>query len=127
MDVTLKNRLVEIGSVRGMSRTLPLFGLVLLAATSPIASAHFQLLYTPEAAVNESQAVPLALVFSHPFNNGYTMSMGEPEAFYVVSQRGAELARSTTDRSQLLTDGAAELRDLPVQVLAVRAPSPPHP
>jgi len=52
------------------------------------AGAHFQLLYTPEAALKEAAAVPLALVFSHPFDNGYTMTMGKPEAFYVVAQRG---------------------------------------
>jgi cobalt/nickel transport protein len=32
--------------------------------------------------------VPLALVFSHPFDHGFTMEMGKPEAFYVISQRG---------------------------------------
>ena len=61
-------------------------GLAGLAATA--AEAHFQLLYTPEAALNEAAAIELALVFSHPFDNGYTMDMGQPEAFYVVSQRG---------------------------------------
>jgi cobalt/nickel transport protein len=30
----------------------------------------------------------LALVFSHPFDNGFTMNMGKPEEFYVVAQRG---------------------------------------
>jgi cobalt/nickel transport protein len=59
------------------------------------AHAHFQLLYTPEAALNEAAAIPLALVFSHPFDNGFTMSMGRPQAFYVVSQRGDAEARKT--------------------------------
>ena len=58
------------------------------ALATTAAEAHFQLLYTPEAALNESAAIELALVFSHPFDNGYTMDMGTPEAFYVVSQRG---------------------------------------
>ena len=40
-----------------------------LAASGP-AAAHFQLVYTPEAALNESAAIPLALVFAHPFDNG---------------------------------------------------------
>jgi cobalt/nickel transport protein len=66
------------------------------------ALAHFQLLYTPEAALNESSALPLALVFSHPFDNGYTMDMGEPDAFYVVSQRGPEAERVTTDLREYL-------------------------
>jgi cobalt/nickel transport protein len=66
------------------------------------AEAHFQLLYTPEAALQSSAAVPIALVFSHPFNNGYTMDMAEPEAFYVINQRGAEAPRRTTDLMEFL-------------------------
>jgi cobalt/nickel transport protein len=66
------------------------------------AAAHFQLLYTPEAALNESAAVPLALVFAHPFDNGITMDMGLPEEFYVVSQRGPEAERVTTDLREFL-------------------------
>jgi cobalt/nickel transport protein len=65
------------------------------------ARAHFQLLYTPEAALVEAAEIPFALVFSHPFDNGFTMSMGAPEAFYVVSQRGEAKPR-TTDLSQYL-------------------------
>jgi cobalt/nickel transport protein len=65
-----------------------------LAATP--AGAHFQLLYTPEAALNESAALELALVFSHPFDNGFTMNMGVPEELYVVAQRG-EGEPKTTD------------------------------
>ena len=70
-----------------------------LAAT--VAEAHFQLLYTPEAALNEAAAIELALVFSHPFDNGFTMDMGAPEAFYVVSQRG-EAEPKMTDLMQYL-------------------------
>lgn len=79
-------------------------GLAALAtlALGGTVEAHFQLLYTPEAALNGSSAVPLALVFSHPFDNGYTMEMGTPEAFYVVSQRGPEAERVTTDLSEYL-------------------------
>jgi cobalt/nickel transport protein len=74
----------------------------LFAAVAPgAACAHFQLLYTPEAALVEAAAIPLALVFSHPFDNGFTMSMGTPEAFYVVSQRGDAEPR-TTDLKQYL-------------------------
>ena len=64
-----------------------------LATTA--ADAHFQLLYTPEAALNESAAIELALVFSHPFDNGFTMNMGKPEEFYVVAQRGEGDPRKT--------------------------------
>jgi cobalt/nickel transport protein len=73
----------------------------MLACVAISAQAHFQLLYTPEAALPESAAVPLALVFSHPFDNGYTMAMGKPEAFYVVAQRG-DSEPKTTDLMQYL-------------------------
>jgi cobalt/nickel transport protein len=74
---------------------------LLAALGSSAADAHFQLLYTPDAALKESAAIPLALVFSHPFDNGFTMNMGKPEAFYVVSQRG-EAEPKTTDLMQYL-------------------------
>src|SRR5690606_25877384 len=72
------------------------------AAWVTTAEGHFQLLYTPDAALNEARAVPLALVFSHPFDNGYTKDMGTPEAFYVVSQRGPDAAKVTTDLMERL-------------------------
>ncbi len=78
------------------------WAVLLVAMFFSSAEAHFQLLYTPEAALQSSSAVPLALVFSHPFNNGYTMDMGAPEEFYVVSQRGAEAPRRTTDLMEFL-------------------------
>ena len=43
----------------------------------------------------------LALVFSHPFDNGFTMNMGKPEEFYVVAQRG-EGEPKKTDLMQYL-------------------------
>ena len=92
MAATLKSRPRAAGLLLGAA-------LAALAATA--AEAHFQLLYTPEAALNESAAIELALVFSHPFDNGYTMDMGTPEAFYVVSQRG-EAEPRMTDLKQYL-------------------------
>jgi cobalt/nickel transport protein len=62
-----------------------------LVATT--AEAHFQLLYTPEAALKESAPLELALVFSHPFDNGFTMDM--------VAQRG-EGEPKKTDLMQYL-------------------------
>jgi cobalt/nickel transport protein len=84
------------------SRNRRLTAALLSFAICSTAQAHFQLLYTPEAALNESRAIPIALVFSHPFDNGFTMDMGEPEAFYVVSQRGPEAPRRTTDLREYL-------------------------
>jgi cobalt/nickel transport protein len=80
MDATLKNRILPALLCMGLAGT---------------AFAHFQLLYTPEAALKEAAAVPFALVFSHPFDNGFTMEMGKPEAFYVISQRGDAEPRKT--------------------------------
>ncbi len=102
MDVTLKNKMTQTIRSRSVSQPVALLAALLIAAAGSTAHAHFQLLYTPEAALNESRAIPLALVFSHPFNNGYTMNMGEPEAFYVISQRGAEAERKKTDLLQYL-------------------------
>ena len=102
MDVTLKSRTRKVGRSRSATRPVALLGALLFAAAGSTAHAHFQLLYTPEAALNESRAMPLALVFSHPFNNGYTMNMGEPEAFYVISQRGAEAEKRKTDLLEYL-------------------------
>ena len=61
--------------------------LAILAMTSS-ASAHFQMIYTPEAALNKGGKIPLALVFTHPFEAGHTMDMGKPEQFFVVRSRG---------------------------------------
>ncbi len=79
----------------------PAWCAALAALLATPAGAHFQLLYTPEAALSEAAAIPLALVFSHPFDNGITMAMGKPEAFYMVSQRGDAEPR-TTDLMQYL-------------------------
>jgi len=48
------------------------------------ATAHFQLIHTPEVALDAPAELPIRLVFSHPFSNGAVMDMGEPEAFFVV-------------------------------------------
>ncbi|MDH3421064.1 MAG: DUF4198 domain-containing protein [Gammaproteobacteria bacterium] len=98
MAAILKNNPDGTVVFGGVGRLALVFGV--LACSS--ADAHFQLLYTPEAALQESRQIPLALVFSHPFNNGYTMDMGEPEAFYVISQRGSEAERNVTDLAEYL-------------------------
>ncbi len=102
MAVTLKNRRTEAARARRICRTVALLAALTIGAASQVGYAHFQLLYTPEAAVNESRAIPLALLFSHPFDNGYTMDMGMPEAFYVIAQRGPEADRKKTDLLEYL-------------------------
>jgi len=57
--------------------------LLMLAAAVP-ATAHFQMIYTPESALDRGKPIDLKLVFSHPFEAGHTMDMGAPEQFFVV-------------------------------------------
>lgn len=52
------------------------------------ASAHFQMIYTPESALSKAAEIPLKVVFTHPFEAGHTMDMGTPEQFFVVRSRG---------------------------------------
>jgi cobalt/nickel transport protein len=48
------------------------------------ASAHFQMFYTPESALEKGEIIDMKLVFTHPFEAGHTMDMGQPESLYVV-------------------------------------------
>ena len=63
-------------------------GLLMALAFSVPAMAHFQTIYTPEAALVKGGKIPLALVFTHPFEAGHTMDMGKPEQFFVICTRG---------------------------------------
>ncbi|MFW6052908.1 MAG: DUF4198 domain-containing protein [Desulfosalsimonas sp.] len=60
-----------------------LVALTILAMTMP-AMAHFQMIYTPESALEKAGEIDLDLVFTHPFDAGHTMDMGKPEQFFVV-------------------------------------------
>jgi cobalt/nickel transport protein len=60
-----------------------LVGLMVLAWTLP-ATAHFQMVYTPESALEKAKTIDLKLVFTHPFEAGHTMDMSKPEQFFVV-------------------------------------------
>ena len=46
--------------------------------------AHFQMVYTPESALEKAETIDFKLVFTHPFEAGHTMDMGVPEEFFVV-------------------------------------------
>ncbi len=65
-----------------------------LALAAP-AFAHFQMIYTPDAALVKGGKIPLALVFSHPFEAGHTMDMGQPEQFFAVRSRGENEPKKT--------------------------------
>lgn len=56
----------------------------LLVLCAVPAMAHFQMLYTPETALEKGGEIPLKIVFTHPFEAGHTMDMDMPEKFVVV-------------------------------------------
>ena len=67
-----------------MKKVIYIFtGLLVITMAIP-ALAHFQTIYTPEAALNKGKTIDLKLVFTHPFEAGHTMDMGKPEQFFVV-------------------------------------------
>jgi cobalt/nickel transport protein len=65
-----------------MLRTL-LAALMVLCFSAP-AYAHFQMIYTPEAAKIRGGELDLKLIFTHPFEAGHTMDMDKPEQFFMV-------------------------------------------
>jgi cobalt/nickel transport protein len=56
---------------------------MVLALSAP-AMAHFQMIYTPESALEKADNIDLRLVFTHPFEAGHTMDMGSPDQFFVI-------------------------------------------
>jgi cobalt/nickel transport protein len=75
---------------------------LLTLALSSTASAHFQLIYTPDMALKNGAAIEMVLLFTHPFEAGHTMDMGAPAEFYVMSQRGSEAKPQKTDLQSYL-------------------------
>ncbi len=76
-----------------MKLVLASISLTLLLVAS--ASAHFQMVYTPESALKQGGTIPLRMVFNHPFEDEHTMDMGKQhdsdvlspvESFYVVNR-----------------------------------------
>lgn len=68
-----------------MKQKLAFLGTLLcLLFMSSLAFAHFQVVYTPESALDQGGTLPLKLVFTHPFEAGHTMDMGTPEKFIVA-------------------------------------------
>lgn len=53
--------------------------LVVFTVITGFASAHFLVMYTPSSVVEGSE-IPFQIVFTHPFNAGHTMNIGENEA-----------------------------------------------
>jgi cobalt/nickel transport protein len=65
-------------------KSLVLSALLALCAFAAPAMAHFQMVYTPESALEKAAELPLKLVFTHPFEAGHTMDMGAPQKFVVL-------------------------------------------
>jgi len=63
--------------------TILLSALMICALAVP-SFAHFQMVYTPESALEKGGQIDMKLVFTHPFEAGHTMMMGKPEQFFVV-------------------------------------------
>ena len=61
-----------------------LVSLVLVLVLSVSVFAHFQTIYTEESALEKGKEINLKLVFTHPFEAGHTMDMGNPLEFGVV-------------------------------------------
>jgi cobalt/nickel transport protein len=108
-----------------MKRGLLLAGLLTLFVSAP-ALAHFQMLYTPESALERGGEMTLKLVFTHPFDAGYTMDMAPVQEFYVVQQRGEEAEPEKVDLMEYLkpiswasltNSGAAYEANLPTKVV----------
>ncbi len=57
---------------------------VLALSVAAPASAHFQLVYNPEANPEGPGDMTFKLLFWHPFENGHAMNMGQPEEFFYV-------------------------------------------
>ena len=48
------------------------------------ALSHFQMIHTPESALRRGGKIDLKLVFTHPYEAGHTMNMGQPVYFYTI-------------------------------------------
>ena len=66
--------------------------------------AHFQMLYTPESALERGGEMTLKLVFTHPFDAGHTMDMEPVQEFYVMQQRGEEGEAKKVDLKEYLKE-----------------------
>ncbi|MFO7839734.1 MAG: DUF4198 domain-containing protein [Desulfosalsimonadaceae bacterium] len=67
-----------------MKKTVIGLAALMVVAMAVPAMAHFQMIYTPESALEKAEEINLDLVFTHPFDAGHTMDMGKPEQFFVV-------------------------------------------
>lgn len=86
-----------------MKKALLFTGVLTLFLSAP-APAHFQMLYTPESALNRGVEMTFKLVFTHPFDGDHVMDMEPVEQFYVVHQRGGSGEPSTTNLKEYIKE-----------------------
>ncbi|QOG11821.1 DUF4198 domain-containing protein [Arcobacter sp. FWKO B] len=67
-----------------MTKKIILSSVVAFGLAASSAMAHFQMLYTPESALEKGGKITLKHVFNHPFADEHTMDMAGIEEFYVV-------------------------------------------
>ncbi len=64
-----------------------------VAATS--AMAHFQMVYTPNTALEKGKTIEFKHVFTHPFADEHTMDMAGVEEFYVINKEKKKDLKNT--------------------------------
>jgi len=84
-----------------MKKLIWLLFLVVVFALNAPAFAHFQMLYTPEIALEKGETLDFKIVWTHPFADEHTMEMTTPVAFYVLSQRGEGNVKKTDLKGKL--------------------------
>ncbi|TYT75177.1 DUF4198 domain-containing protein [Desulfobotulus mexicanus] len=84
-----------------MKKGFILAGLITLFSAAS-ALAHFQMIYTPQSALETGGELNLKLVFTHPFDADHTMDMEPVQEFYVIHQRGEEGEARKTDLKEFL-------------------------
>lgn len=67
-------------------KKIALLASVMVLSLAIPAFAHFQMVYTPEPLLEKGATVDMKIVFTHPFEAGHTMAMGQPEEFFVVNK-----------------------------------------
>ncbi|HEX6994325.1 MAG TPA: DUF4198 domain-containing protein [Gammaproteobacteria bacterium] len=108
--------------MRPRSGRLRVAAAVLIAGAAAPAAAHFQMLYMPETALEAGGATHVVMLFTHPAHGGPSMSMGAPDEFYVVSQRGEDAAPVRRDLREHLTPIAWQSEDGKVDAYEARLP-----
>lgn len=69
-----------------MTKKLVFSGVAAATILASSAMAHFQMVYTPNTALEKPTTIEFKHVFTHPFADEHTMDMAGVEAFYVINK-----------------------------------------